>query len=259
MRRTTGAIAILLTMSAVASAQTRTKADTPSTPDEAPNVSLSPGDAARVERLISQLGSNNYEEREAATEQLSSIGLAALEPLRSAFLASDDLEVRLRIEDIVFSAYLMINVYDQYGFLGISQRQVTATNLDDKRIPAGHVGIVIRSVTKNTGAERAGLQEGDVIIGLDGEPIKENFRATAAFGQMIRDHAPGDTVALTILRRAPRRSQQLTLQATLTRCPKYLVRGGRIAEIPEQLQLAKQQFPAWWAKHIRNTTSTSGD
>ena len=259
MRRTIGALSILLTMSAVASAQTQTAANTLSTPDEAFDVSLSPDDAARVERLIPQLGSNNYEERVTATEQLASFGLAALEPLRSAYLASDDLEVRLRIEEIVYGAYLMVNVYDQYGFLGISQRGIPATNLDDKRIPAGHVGIAIASITPGTGAEEAGLQEGDIIIALDGEPIKQNFRANLIFGAMIRSHRPGVTVSLTILRRTPRRYQQLVLEATLGRCPEHLVRGGRIAEIPEQLLLAKQQFPAWWARHFRETTSTSGD
>lgn len=255
MRLTIWAIPILFALCGVASAQNGDIRDATPVLDEVFNASLSSGEAAEVERLIPQLGSNDYEEREAATERLALIGRGALERLRSAYLSSDDLEVRLRIEDIVRSAYLMYHVYDRYGFLGISQRGLPATSADDSRIRPGHVGVVIADITPNTGAEEAGLRKGDVIIALNGDPIKEGFRANANFGATIRRLGPRTVVNLTILRPGKRKTRQLEVEATLGRCPEYLVRKGRIGEIPEKLMFAKQQFPAWWAKHFRDTTN----
>ena len=255
MRLTLWAIPILFALSGAASAQTRDMSDAISVRDEVFRAPLSSSEAAEVERLIPQLGSNDYKEREAATERLALIGRGALERLRSAYLASDDLEVRLRIEDIVHAAYLMYHVYDRYGFLGISQRRGPATNADDSRIRPGHMGIVIADVTEDTGAARAGLKKRDVIIALNGEPIKEGFNANANFGATIRRLGPGTVVNITILRPGKRRTRRLEVEATLGRCPEYLVRSGRIGEIPEKLIFAKQQFSAWWAKHFREPTN----
>lgn len=255
MRLTIRVIPILFVLFGAASAQTRDMSDAIPVRDEVFRASLSSGEAAEVERLIPQLGSNDYEEREAATERLALIGRGALERLRSAYLSSDDLEVRLRIEEIVHTAYLMYRVYDRYGFLGISQRRMPAISADDSRIRPGHVGIVIAEITPKTGAEEAGLTKGDVIIALNGDPIREGFRANANFGATIRHLGPHTVVNLTILRPGNRRARQMEVVATLGRCPKRLVRDGRIGEIPEKLMLAKQQFPAWWAKHFREPTN----
>lgn len=255
MRRTVWAISILFALPGAASAQTRDDRGPAPVPDEVFRASLSSSEAAEVERLIPQLGSNDYKEREAATERLALIGRGALERLRLAYLSSDDLEVRLRIEEIVHSAYLMYHVYDRYGFLGISQRRMPATSADDSRIHPGHVGIVIADITPKTGAEEAGLMKGDVIIALNGDPIKEGFNANANFGATIRRLGPSAKVTLTILRPVKRKTRQLDLEATLGRCPEDLVRKGRIGEIPEKLMLSKQRFFSWWAKHFREPTN----
>jgi hypothetical protein len=55
---------------------------------------------ARVEKLIKQLGSDEYKEREAATGELTKIGEKALPALKEA-LKSKDLEVRLRAETVI--------------------------------------------------------------------------------------------------------------------------------------------------------------
>lgn len=254
MRLTIWAIPILFILSGAASAQTRDSRDAIPVRDEVFRASLSSGEAAEVETLIPQLGSNDYEQREAATKRLEDIGRGALERLRSAYLSSDDLEVRLRIEDIVHSAYLIYHVYDRYGFLGISQDRRQFTNAQDRRIRPGHIGIRITNVTDDTGAARAGLKKGDLLIGLNGDSIKENFKANAIFGRTIRRLRPGTKITLTILRRTQRGSRQLDVEATLGRCPARLVKAGNIAEIPEQLMRASRQFPAWWAKHFRTST-----
>jgi hypothetical protein len=57
-------------------------------------------EAARIAKLIEQLGSGNFEEREKATAALEAVGLPALEPLRKA-AAGDDAEVKRRAGELV--------------------------------------------------------------------------------------------------------------------------------------------------------------
>jgi hypothetical protein len=57
-------------------------------------------DAAQIDKLIEQLGSGSYQEREAATKALDLIGIPALEKLRQA-TQSDDAEIKRRATDLV--------------------------------------------------------------------------------------------------------------------------------------------------------------
>jgi RNA polymerase sigma factor (sigma-70 family) len=56
---------------------------------------------AEIERLIKQLGSEKFTEREAATTALASIGEPAYETLRKATEASEDVEIRRRAERLI--------------------------------------------------------------------------------------------------------------------------------------------------------------
>jgi uncharacterized protein (TIGR03067 family) len=56
-----------------------------------------------IERLVKQLGSEVYKEREAASEELEAVGEPALGALRKAAASSDDPEIRRRAEQIIQS------------------------------------------------------------------------------------------------------------------------------------------------------------
>ena len=56
---------------------------------------------AEVERLIRQLDSERFSERQAASKALKDIGEPALEALRKASSTKDDAEVRRRAQDLV--------------------------------------------------------------------------------------------------------------------------------------------------------------
>src|SRR5207244_1362765 len=60
-------------------------------------VAVDPDDA-EIERLVKQLGSPRFKEREAATKRLTEIGEPALEALRKP---ADSLEARRRVEVII--------------------------------------------------------------------------------------------------------------------------------------------------------------
>src|SRR5262249_11382290 len=63
--------------------------------------SVEPADVAEIDRLISQLGSQRFGEREAATKRLEVIGQRAAPALARAAITVRDPEVRRRLESIV--------------------------------------------------------------------------------------------------------------------------------------------------------------
>lgn len=56
--------------------------------------------------------------------------------------------------------------------------------------------VLIGSVTVDSPAEEAGLEQGDLITALDGEPAGE----PESFADRIREHQPGDEITLTVYR-----------------------------------------------------------
>jgi serine protease Do len=57
-------------------------------------------------------------------------------------------------------------------------------------------GLRIQDITKESGAEKAGLKEGDVITKIDDKKIENADELT----KIIREHKPGDKVTITYLR-----------------------------------------------------------
>jgi len=57
-------------------------------------------------------------------------------------------------------------------------------------------GVIVNSVVPGSGAERAGIRQGDVIVALDGAPVNDSN----AFRNHIASTAPGTEVTLTVLR-----------------------------------------------------------
>ncbi|NLG71111.1 MAG: PDZ domain-containing protein [Chloroflexi bacterium] len=74
-------------------------------------------------------------------------------------------------------------------------------------------GIVISEVTADSPAERAGLEEGDVITAVDGEPVE----SPTAFIETIRSFEPGDSVQITVIRQGER--NPIEVEVTLEENP----------------------------------------
>jgi S1-C subfamily serine protease len=71
----------------------------------------------------------------------------------------------------------------------------------------GQAGAAISEVTSGSGAEAAGIQAGDVIIGFDGVPIL----GIADLQAQVRSHQPGETVEILVIRDG----DEVTVTATL--------------------------------------------
>lgn len=70
-------------------------------------------------------------------------------------------------------------------------------------------GAVITGIDEDTPAQKAGLRSGDVIVAMDGKPI----RSGAALVESINAHAPGDRVELTYYRGKDKRTMDIELGA----------------------------------------------
>ena len=85
------------------------------------------------------------------------------------------------------------------GFLGVG-----VTRRDD-----GGQGAIITEVQPNSPASRAGIEVGDVVLSVDGEPIDGQAGLVAA----IRDNAPGQSVEIQLSREGERVTVTATLEA----------------------------------------------
>ena len=221
-------------------------------PKAAPDAELESGEdfqrpdderlASEIATLISQLGSPHFTERETATSRLIKIGPPAFAQLRTAYHGTEQLEARLRMEKIVYEAYINHRVYDRNGFLGIQQGRIPIVHDDDARILKDHVGIQVGRVIEGTAAERAEIEVKDVIIALDGELISAvDVQVAQAFGELIRVRGPGARVVLTVLRG----SDQFDVEVTLGARPKrYYGRGQGL--VSEMLERSLRQFRVFW-------------
>jgi S1-C subfamily serine protease len=88
------------------------------------------------------------------------------------------------------------------GFLGVSLEPRTD----------GGVGSIIATVQPGSPAEQAGINEGDIVLAVDGEPVNGQAGLVAA----IRDRSPGDTISVELVRDGER----VTVTATLVARPK---------------------------------------
>ncbi|MBR2789912.1 MAG: trypsin-like peptidase domain-containing protein [Eggerthellaceae bacterium] len=93
-----------------------------------------------------------------------------------------------------------------HASLGVSLVTLTKSNAS-RYHTAVTKGVYISRVYAGTGAEAAGLLEGDVIIAVDGKATESATDLMLA----VRSHMPGDRITLTV----NRDGQEMTLNATL--------------------------------------------
>ena len=201
----------------------------------------------QIDEHIAKLNAPEYAERVAASEALISIGASAYARLKKAYRASTDLELRLSIEEIVKASYLSQLVFSKTGFLGMQQsRNPSPTHEEDPRMPVGAQGIVIGRIVPNTGAERAGLQAGDIIIELDGLPLEgSGTQLFTKFSAQIRRTGPGGQLNLTIYRPD---DGVFEVTATLGPVPRssYATTNGMREIVP----IVGERFDIWWSRYF---------
>ncbi|SIT75639.1 Do family serine endopeptidase [Pontibacter indicus] len=97
------------------------------------------------------------------------------------------------------------------GFLGVNfpVPAVESQLLRSRGIDPGKVsGVYIMGVQPGSGAEKAGIREGDIIQGIDGVEVN----TSAELSERIARHYPGDKVELALLRDGKQRKVNVRLQ-----------------------------------------------
>ena len=116
-------------------------------------------------------------------------------------------------------------------------------------------GVAIRSVIGGSAADEAGLEPGDVIVRIDGEPMDTASRVSAA----ILEHRPGDSIELALLRDG----EPLDMVVGLGR--RSETNRPRAADVIEVLDVRPGQVIAdigcgsgWLSEAIAETLGTDG-
>ncbi len=94
----------------------------------------------------------------------------------------------------------------QHPFIGVSYNAVDSTVAGQLGLKVTQ-GAVVMSVTSGSPAERAGLQQNDVITAIDGQKIDQDHSLVT----VLFTHKSGDTVTLTINRNGAELQVKLTL------------------------------------------------
>ncbi len=83
----------------------------------------------------------------------------------------------------------------QRGLLGIQIRDVNAQLAEEEDLDI-YEGVYVAAVNEGSGAEEAGIKQGDVITAVNGKPV----RNTSQLQELVAIHRPGDKVTVTLIR-----------------------------------------------------------
>jgi len=191
------------------------------------------------ERIV-QLGSPIEKIRREAAEAIAALGPTAYGPLREAFGRTDRYEVKRQIQRIVEQIYSEERFGARSAFLGIQLQSIAPQSVQpnsDRDI----VYVLVTDVIPGTAAEAAGLKRDDVIMRLNGEPIRILDGRAPSLQDWIRKQKPGARCALQVRRGAT----IMDFEVTLGGRPITVLQVGDAGEI-ERVRQAMQSFSDWW-------------
>jgi len=149
---------------------------------------------ANIESLTRDLGDDDWEKRQSATETLIKMGKPVVKRMVQAFKDKDP-EVRMRARLVLENVVPNI-LTGHVGWIGISWKEIPTS---DARVSAHineGIGIELLEVVADQPSEKFGLKEGDIIITANGEGIANQD----SFVQWIRSTPPGSRVRFGLVR-----------------------------------------------------------
>jgi S1-C subfamily serine protease len=81
------------------------------------------------------------------------------------------------------------------AFLGVDYREIDEPLAVQFQLPVRE-GVIITTVGSGTPAERAGIRQGDIVIQVNGEPVRQG----ADLRRAVRERKPGDDLRLRVVR-----------------------------------------------------------
>jgi hypothetical protein len=165
----------------------------------APPHALSTTDPEEYEKLVRALGDPHLQVREVATERLCLLDMSYLPQLSRSFQQEGDFEVKRRLRYVVEYIFHREQIAGRDGFLGV-EIEMNALRVGlDPVTRKEDLGIGVKRAMEGFAARRAGMENGDVIIRFNGQPIPDE-RSSTAFVNLVSSHSPGERLELTVLR-----------------------------------------------------------
>ena len=116
------------------------------------------------------------------------------------------------------------DVVEEHGYMGVTVVGVSAEASEYYNIPEG---AYVYEVTKDSAGDKAGLKQGDIIVGFDGI----NIDSQEALLRQINYYEPGETVEVTVMRGTGAGYEEKKVEVTLE-------------EAPEGMKNQKSEMPA---------------
>jgi serine protease Do len=101
---------------------------------------------------------------------------------------------------------LIKNGVVHHGYLGVSLNDVTPDNAKFFNL-TGNTGALIAQVTANSPASRAGIKPGDVVTGVNGQPVENGSDLQV----VVSEKAPGSKIQLDVVRNGEPQKVDLTV------------------------------------------------
>lgn len=132
------------------------------------------------------------------------------------------------------------------GFLGVMQQTLSEELRASLGVKAKR-GALLTSVIDDTPADASGLQIGDVVLSIDGQPVETGEDLTRQIG----NHKPGEKVVVTIERNARQQQIKVVLGERAESVPPAAGGSGEASKDPASaLGLALGALPAERAKKL---------
>lgn len=197
-----------------------------------------------ADRAIEDLADPEFKNRNAAQEQLLAWGRknveSGIERFYEAYRRHEDPEVRARSRDLLKTLVAGRLSRDGEGYIGIMMRE------DDVPGQGGgfRKAIRITTVMENTPAEKAKLQVGDLVMGIDELELALEGSINT-FGNYVRTKKPGNKVTLHV----QRNDKALDVVVELMKRPPIpqpqLQFLGEGLIIPSEEETEEQEFREW--------------
>src|SRR3989454_547245 len=139
------------------------------------------------------------------------IGINAAIASETGFYSGYGFAIPINIAKTVMTQ-LIATGHVERSVIGVSVLPVRQEDAEDVKLPDIKGAVVQGFTTDDAPAKRAGLQEGDVIITIDGQPVE----SVAQLQQRVGFKKPGETVQVTVARKGGARK---TIPVRLTAAP----------------------------------------
>jgi len=139
------------------------------------------------------------------------IGINAAIASETGFYSGYGFAIPINIAKTVMTQ-LIATGHVERSVIGVSVLPVRQEDAEDVRLPDIKGAVVQGFTTDDAPAKGAGLQEGDIIIAIDGQPVE----SVAQLQQRVGFKKPGETVQVTVARKGGARK---TIPVRLTAAP----------------------------------------